>query len=516
MLKTTPQKTDMTTSAMLASEEVGDEQFYIRLHNFMYSIILPIILALGFFGNFMNLFILTGKRIQHSLRNSEKSANAGIIALTISDLAFCITAFPTTFLPADSQFSGEPGFYAYYGLYSAAVISVFIMASTWLTVALAVERYRAICRPLSSRTVVSNLRTICIIIFIFSFSFLFNLPMFLKLEFETKYLNVSHLELDTEKCNFYFNDVMETKRINKINQFLSKTIEEKHASPTLEYHKTPFNNTTDQFLFDNFNYNLNKNDSHKGCDNYTLEKITIVRSTTSTDDVSEHVFRLMWGIVGNVIPLLTLAFCNTTLLIAIQKSYALRKQMNRSLSKSLTSSNDQDSSQRITITLVCIVAMFLVLVAPSEIVKYFSILLSVNLDTNFHFKSIEVITNVMQSLNFSVNFILYCIVNPSFRKTMYEMIPFNHRLGKASTINIPSRPISISSIKGSNTYHRNQPLYQSHRNNKQLRNNSNNSRNKPILLDCRETNNFVASSLLNKVKSSSCKHVVINLSNNRK
>ena len=116
----------------------GDRGVYELVHSILYRYGLPVICAFGFVGNVMNLVILTGKRIQHSLRSLERSANMGLIALAVADLSFCVSAFPSTFLPEDMIFAHR-SFLAYYGCYCAAVINVFIMTSTWLTVTMSTE-----------------------------------------------------------------------------------------------------------------------------------------------------------------------------------------------------------------------------------------------------------------------------------------------------------------------------------------------------------------------------------------
>lgn len=112
-------------------------------------------------------------------------------------------------------------------------------------------------------------------------------------------------------------------------------------------------------------------------------------------------YRIAWAIVGNVIPLILLFFFNVCLCRQIYLSFKMRRQFKRQ-------SRAKSSSHILTLTLVVIVVMFFILVAPSE----FLLLLSKTSG------SIEPVLNFMQSLNFSVNFILYCIISPTFRKTL--------------------------------------------------------------------------------------------------
>lgn len=326
-----------------------------NLHRVLYRYALPTICVFGSFGNILNLLILTGKRIQHSLRSMERSANVGLTALALSDLLFCLTAFPSTFLPQELDFEAL-GFLTYYGCYCAAVINVFIMTSTWLTVAMSVERYLAICHPLKSRQMITLRRTRVTIVVVFLVSGVFNLPVF------WRYVIIRSSD-----------------------------------------------------------------------DNATTAAYRVRPRTT--DKTFDHAYRGLWSALGNFVPLLLLLSCNVALMKEIHHSYTLRREMNGNAGggtagrriPSSPASHDQDASNRITVTLISIVVMFCLLVAPSELVKQIAYLIHGDLNGNYTYTVIEFITNLLQTINFSANFILYCIINPSFRKTMWKMMGFGMR-----------------------------------------------------------------------------------------
>ena len=152
----------------------GNKQLYEEVYHVLYGYGLPTICACGFLGNVMNLIILAGKHVQRSLGRMEQSANVGLISLAVADMIFCITAFPSTFLPKDMVFT-QRGFLSFYACYCAAVINVFIMTSTWLTVTMSTERYLAICHPLKSRKILTMTRTKVAIVMVYILSALFNL-----------------------------------------------------------------------------------------------------------------------------------------------------------------------------------------------------------------------------------------------------------------------------------------------------------------------------------------------------
>jgi hypothetical protein len=126
----------------------------------------------------------------------------------------------------------------------------------------------------------------------------------------------------------------------------------------------------------------------------------------------------VWATLGNFIPLVLLVFFNFCLIRQIHKSYAERKNYAKG---SFRGHHETETNNRVTITLISIVVMFLILVAPSEVVKHIAKLANENIEENYTYMTLEVITNVMQTVNFSANFILYCCINPSFRRTMKHM-----------------------------------------------------------------------------------------------
>ena len=153
---------------------------------------------------------------------------------------------------------------------------------------------------------------------------------------------------------------------------------------------------------------------------YSIQQRILYNSETF-----DHAYRAIWAVFGNFIPLLLLLIFNICLMREIHKSYAMRKIMKGN--SSVHSQNDHDASNRVTMTLVAIVIMFFILVSPSEVLKHIAFLFGSDLSTNYTYLTIEIVTNVMQTINFSANFILYVLINPSFRKTMREMFCFQYQ-----------------------------------------------------------------------------------------
>lgn len=74
----------------------------------------------------------------------------------------------------------------------------------------------------------------------------------------------------------------------------------------------------------------------------------------------------------------------------------------------------------VTATLVAVVLTFLILVSPWELLKFS--LQYVSPKKDYKLDVAVPLTNFLQVINFSFNFILYCVVNKSFRHTLRMLI----------------------------------------------------------------------------------------------
>ncbi|KAK2146666.1 hypothetical protein LSH36_590g01019 [Paralvinella palmiformis] len=120
----------------------------------------------------------------------------------------------------------------------------------------------------------------------------------------------------------------------------------------------------------------------------------------------------IWPVFADFVPLLILVFCNTRLACELRQARMFRR------SSSCHLRNNQDRHDRVTLTLVIIILMLLVFVSPSEIIRY------VNPYGSWGYVGYIVasVTNVLQALNFAINFALYCAVNRHFRQAMCDIL----------------------------------------------------------------------------------------------
>jgi len=124
-------------------------------------------------------------------------------------------------------------------------------------------------------------------------------------------------------------------------------------------------------------------------------------------------FTYVWAIAGFFCPFCVLAYCNFYLIRALRQSIRMR-QFYRVSPKTAT------YGSRITPTMVAIVCMFLVLVTPSEILRFYYYTISHHSVELF---SVAIaLTNVLQTINFAFSFVLYCVVNVHFWETWKGLV----------------------------------------------------------------------------------------------
>lgn len=144
-------------------------------------------------------------------------------------------------------------------------------------------------------------------------------------------------------------------------------------------------------------------------EDYTI----IVLSSLFTSPSFQYTQKLLWAVFGNFIPLSILLFCNIQLIRALRQSRQLRLLHSRDDTSCLS------AHRRINITLVTIIIFFFILVAPSEITKFIFLL---NNEKGFNYAVVSYITNLLQCINFSVNFVLYYVIIAPFRHTLHEFL----------------------------------------------------------------------------------------------
>ena len=122
-----------------------------NVKNVMEGILRPCLCIFGILGNLVNIAVLFKHRTRSMIKQRlETVAITGLVALAVSDICYCATILPKSFIYAEPLFK-EKNFKIFYLMYCNFFINTFVHNSTWLTAHTAIMRYIAICHPLRAR-----------------------------------------------------------------------------------------------------------------------------------------------------------------------------------------------------------------------------------------------------------------------------------------------------------------------------------------------------------------------------
>ncbi len=141
------------------------------------------------------------------------------------------------------------------------------------------------------------------------------------------------------------------------------------------------------------------------------ENITMRKALTHT-----------WTAIGFILPVCILAYCNLKMIISLHTSLRRSGTGRRASAQSSQHNHRLAAQRRMTITLITIVASFFLLVFPSELFQYY-LDFGAQEQTSDMIANLVITCNTFQSINMSINFVLYCGVNSNFRKTLKKLVP---------------------------------------------------------------------------------------------
>ncbi|XP_045192521.2 mu-type opioid receptor-like [Mercenaria mercenaria] len=416
-----------SSSQRNGSESISDEAELEKLITYYtMEIGVPIVCAFGMIGNLLNFMVLTREKISRSLTKMEKSAHIGLIGLAISDFMFCLLAFIYTRIEYHSEYAELSGVLYFHWL-GGPLITWFIVTSTWLTVAMAGERYLAVCHPFKARKLISLKKTRIIIAVVYFVCLGLTIPIGFEKIIKDHLDCVGQTYYKIEPRPEFTDSVVVIRRLVwailfdfipciALLYFNVCLIYKIHNAKTLRKAMAPAQKNEvllTKYPRELFSYNSNSMSSNvSGKDRHAHSFMHYSPSHQKNQHSAHGPHRSYSNKSWRYSPRQSLTMNATP---QKKQMRARRRQTDNALNS-------------VTATLVAVVVLFLILVSPSEILKFiYQIGGGSNTNT---YKIIQSITNLMQAINFSVNFVLYCAVNKSFRSSLAVIFCFFCRRGR--------------------------------------------------------------------------------------
>ena len=368
-----------------------------KMEAIMYEYIMGSVCVFGVLGNIMVLLIIYRKNVENNLTRMEKFANAGLAALAVSDLSFCFSMLPQFWVDQFTSCHETRGFSVYYAGYSRGVVNVFAVISTWFTVMVGLGRYLAVCHPLTARRVVGMALARRTFIAIIMAAILTNLPFFLKYT-----VSEGQICIESQLCS-------------------------------------------------------------------DIEHLCLTDGILSLNKSVEMSFMCYYFAVVVVAPFFVLVFCNFNIIRGLSRGVPLATPETESISSAShgekqlhfsceSTLNPKDHIVRVswpstrrcapptvTLTLILIITLHLILVTPAEVLNFFRFIKQDNVSKVEEFNFYLGILIIAQCVNYSVNFLLYCVVDSYFRQIMRSALGCGHHR------DIPRLPSPYNSIRNNSS-----------------------------------------------------------------
>ncbi|XP_017074826.1 uncharacterized protein LOC108110320 [Drosophila eugracilis] len=203
-------------------------------------------------------------------------------------------------------------------------------------------------------------------------------------------------------------------------------------------------NNTDAFAFNVTEY----------CQNVTIYNHGL--SELGQDELYSNLWNMFTLLVFVVLPLLLLATFNSFLILLVHRSKNLRgdltnaSSIRRTKRKSNTGIKGSVSQEnRVTITLIAVVLMFIVCQLPWAIYLVVNQYMDIQVGTQVVAGNV---CNLLASLHAASNFFLYCVLSDKYRKTVRELITgyrYRRRHARNNTsLYVPHTTTTLTQING--------------------------------------------------------------------
>lgn len=375
------------------------------------GILVPCVFVIGLLGNSVSIVVLTNKRMR-------SSTNVYLTALAITDIFYLTMVMLLSLQHYETVHLNYEIYWKFYGLViwltdGCAYISIYI------AVCFTTERFIVIRYPLKGKT----LCTISLAKKVIAGVSIFCLLSTISTAFEHKAGSIQKLmDNNGNWCNL--TAVNNSKTLDNI-----PNNEKLDSKPSIVH---LLENTTT--LMDSINSSIYE------CHNVTY--YVNGPSSLGNNETYTHYFFILTSTIFVFIPLGILATFNFFLIVLVRRSKHRRGEMtNASVRRSTVrrkSSNSVSQENRITVTLIAVVILFIICQLPWAIYLLVNELIIIDEKLRAIFGNIF---NILASINAACNFFLYCVLSDKYRRTVKELIiGYKHqrRNMSISTTYVPS------------------------------------------------------------------------------
>ena len=144
------------------------------------------------------------------------------------------------------------------------------------------------------------------------------------------------------------------------------------------------------------------------------KKFFISHGPLITHKTARSAYMWLYFVFGIFVPLAALAVSNVGLMKTLMNSDRTRRQM-------AVTQQHLKTNKRILYILITIVIMYIALVSPAEIFKFVMDRLVYTSSASMGLLIANEVTNILQNINFSCNFVVYFLLNVQFRTALKEL-----------------------------------------------------------------------------------------------